>query len=309
MELIQLKQDVFFIKAGTNVGIVRTQSGDALLVDSGLDSTVGRRVARLLSSAGLMPRWILNTHSHADHIGANRFLQEEYGCEVLTSPSEAPWVEHSQLESFALFGYADPPQRMRTKFLFAEPSTVSRHVSPPKVEVGGTDLTLVDLAGHSPGQIGVMYEGVLFCGDAVFSPQLVERHPVLFHSSISKALTVLEGLRQIDADILIVPGHGNCFGPGYSAFKEALERNIEALEQVQQFILDLLQSRTSEGFSTGVPTEQIVAEVCDRFSCKPESIGDYCLIRAAVCAHLSHLEQRNAVRPVVYNHKLCWKAE
>ncbi|MGB9867199.1 MAG: MBL fold metallo-hydrolase [Bacillota bacterium] len=303
MELIQLREDVFLLRGGTNAGVVRTQSGEVMLVDSGLDASVGRRISKQLKSAGLKLGWIVTTHSHADHIGANRFLQEEHDCEILASPLEAPWIENSSLEALALFGYAEPPRAMMTKFLLAEQSKVSGYAFPPQLEVGGTVVTVLDLAGHSPGQVGILYNGVLFCGDAVFGPQVIQKHPVVFHSSVSRALATLESLKKLSDNLIVVPGHGSFFGPGSYPFKKVVDINIAALRRVQQLVLECVQLKAP----TAAPTEEIFSQVCRAFSCWPHGLGEYCLMRTAVCAHLSHLEQLDVLEAVISDHGLCWK--
>ena len=48
--------------------------------DSGNDKDAGKKVLKVLAGKGWRPEMILNTHSHADHIGGNRVIQERTGC-------------------------------------------------------------------------------------------------------------------------------------------------------------------------------------------------------------------------------------
>ena len=48
-----------------------------MLIDTGLDNSAARNILKELEEAGPTPTVIVNTHSHADHIGGNHFIQKE----------------------------------------------------------------------------------------------------------------------------------------------------------------------------------------------------------------------------------------
>ncbi len=67
----QVTPSVRLAKNGTGIGVV-TQGDRALLVDSGLDENLVRKVVNALANEGVSVAGIVNTHAHADHIGARR---------------------------------------------------------------------------------------------------------------------------------------------------------------------------------------------------------------------------------------------
>ena len=74
-ELIQAGENTFYIDSPTKLGVYRIPQG-AYLVDSGNSKDAGKRARQILDANGWPLLGVLNTHSHADHIGGNRFLQD-----------------------------------------------------------------------------------------------------------------------------------------------------------------------------------------------------------------------------------------
>ena len=78
-ELIRAGERTWYIDCPAKMGLFLAEDG-AWLIDSGSDKDAGRRVRKLLDANGWTLAGILNTHSNADHIGGNRFLQDRYHC-------------------------------------------------------------------------------------------------------------------------------------------------------------------------------------------------------------------------------------
>ena len=74
-ELIQLAGQSFYIQSPAKIGLVKLNDTDVVLIDSGNDKDAGRKVRQILDAHGLKLKAIYNTHSNADHIGVNAYLQ------------------------------------------------------------------------------------------------------------------------------------------------------------------------------------------------------------------------------------------
>lgn len=120
-ELTQVAGNSYYIQSPAKIGLVRLNDTDVCLIDSGNDKEAGRKVRQILDANGWHLTAIYNTHSNADHIGGNQYLQNQTGCKVYAPGIECDFTRHPVLEpSFLYGGY--PPKELQHKFLMAKPS-------------------------------------------------------------------------------------------------------------------------------------------------------------------------------------------
>ena len=152
LTLKQLGESTYIIPSPATIG-VWVSSDEATLIDSGNDADAGRQILRLLTERGWNLRMIVCTHSNADHVGGNAFLQKRTGCRIAATPVEAAFVEHPVLEPTLLYG-GFPMKSLRNKFLMAKPSTVTDRILEDGL-IPGSELRTMPLPGHFLGMIGV----------------------------------------------------------------------------------------------------------------------------------------------------------
>ena len=116
-ELNQVSGNSYYIQSPAKIGLVRLNDTDVCLIDSGNDKEAGRKVRQLLDQNGWRLTAIYNTHSNADHIGGNQYLQNQTGCKVYAPGIECDFTRHPVLEpSFLYGGY--PPKVHTTEKVF-----------------------------------------------------------------------------------------------------------------------------------------------------------------------------------------------
>lgn len=127
-ELVQITDSNYYIQSPAKIGLVRLQGNDVCLIDSGNDKDAGRKVQQILDANGWRLTVIYNTHSNADHIGGNAYLQRQTGCRIFAPGVECDFTRHPILEpSFLYGGY--PFRELRHKFLLAQGSDAQELIS------------------------------------------------------------------------------------------------------------------------------------------------------------------------------------
>ena len=201
-ELVRAGEKSWYIDCPVKIGIYQADESGVYLIDSGGDKDAGRRVRKILDEQGWTPRGFLITPSNADHIGGNRYLQQQYGCKVFSAGIEAAFTCHPILEpSFLYGGY--PFAELRHKFLMAQPSDVTPFSHPdfPK------EVALLPLPGHFFDMVGFrLPDGVVFLADCLTSAATLDKYKISFIYDVKAYLETLDMVMTLEAP-LFVPAH------------------------------------------------------------------------------------------------------
>ena len=81
-ELIQISEHDYYIQSPAKIGLVKLNDTEVCLIDSGNDKDAGRKVRKILDEHEWTLKAVYNTHSNADHIGGNKYLQGQTGCKI-----------------------------------------------------------------------------------------------------------------------------------------------------------------------------------------------------------------------------------
>ncbi len=201
-ELVQLSEHDYYIESPAKIGLVRLSETDVCLIDSGNDKDAGRKVRQILDSNGWKLRAIYNTHSNADHIGGNKYLQAQTGCAVYAPGIECCFTLHPVLEPAFLYG-GYPPKALRHKFLLAQESD-ARPLTPDCLPAG---FELVDLPGHFFDMVGFRTpDDTLFLADCLSSQATLDKYQIGFIYDVGVYLDTLEKVKTMTARTF-VPAH------------------------------------------------------------------------------------------------------
>jgi len=296
MKTIELTDGIFHLVGGVNIGLV-VREGHALLIDAGLDEDAARRALRAAEERGVTITAAFLTHAHADHFGGAHFLQRRLGITLLAPTLEAAMMENPLIEPLYLFGGAAPIGELRGKFTLAQPCQIARAVGPGPLEIGPFQADVVPLPGHAPQQAGLAVDEVLFCADAVFPPETLQKHKVTFCVDMDETLATLERLPTMPY-AHFAPGHG----PAYAAGDEiacACAANRQRLEAVREQVLAAL--------ATPQDTAALVAHVADHFALRLTTATSYFLTQTTILAALASLERAGKAQAIITDNRLLWQ--
>jgi glyoxylase-like metal-dependent hydrolase (beta-lactamase superfamily II) len=248
LALTNLAGTTFVAKGPTNIGVFAEPGGGAVLVDSGNDDDAGKRIIRACEAAGLKVSLIANTHSNADHCGANALVKARTGCRIAAPRLEAAFIEEPLREAAFLWG-GFPPPPLRNKFLVAKGSRVDELLEAP-CAVPGSSLRAIPLPGHFLGQVGyITSDRVLFAADAAASPAILAKYKYYVVYDVAAHLATLDLVATLDVD-WIVPSHAE---PTREA-GPLVEANKATILEVGERILELCGG-------SGTTTETLVEKL------------------------------------------------
>lgn len=290
-ELIQVSEHCYYIQSPAKIGLVKTGENQVCLIDSGNDKDAGKKVKRILDANGWSLQAIYNTHSHADHIGGNKYLQNQTGCRIYAPGIERDFTEHPVLEPSFLYG-GNPPKDLRHKFLMAQGS----EALPLTKECLPDQMKRLDLPGHSWDMVGFWTsDRVIYLADCLSSEETLEKYQINFLVDVETYLRTLEAVMKMDAD-LFIPAHAE---PTEDIVPLA-KKNIEKVHEIAEHIVQICAEPAS--------FETILKALFDRYGLTM-TFEQHALVGSTVRSYLSWMKGQGRMQTLFKENMLLWEAE
>ena len=290
-ELHQITDTAYYIQSPAKIGLVKLEGNDVCLIDSGNDKEAGRKVRQILDANGWRLRAIYNTHSNADHIGGNKYLQTQTGCDIFAPGIERDFTVHPVLEPSFLYG-GFPPQSLRHKFLMAQESEADELTPESMPE----NLSMLPLPGHFFDMVGFKSaDGAVFLADCLSSQETLDKYQITFVYDVAAYLNTLEMVKTLD---------GKIFVPAHAAATEEIaplaQRNIDKVHEIAEKILQICISP--------IPFETILQRLFDSLALTM-NIEQYVLVGSTVRSYLSWLNDSGRAEYRFENSQMLWRAK
>jgi glyoxylase-like metal-dependent hydrolase (beta-lactamase superfamily II) len=165
---------------------------DGLFIDPADDT--GMLISEAKSLGINKIKYIVNTHSHVDHIMGNKEMVKRTGAKVVIHEEEARYLVQTPADLLMMFrATPSPPADLLVK-------------EGDVIQVGKVGLKVIHTPGHSPGGMSLYMDGVVFTGDTLFVGSVGRTDFPgsswdVLEASIRKKLYVLPG------DTIVFPGH------------------------------------------------------------------------------------------------------
>ncbi len=227
----------------SNSHFVVTDKG-VLLFDTGSSEIIGNEIKKAIKSVTKKPvRWVVNSHSHADHWLGNAGFTDT-GAEIIASERAVRVMKEDGQ------GPVDAFSRM------TKGATGTTHVKYPtlllsqgeKRNIGGLDVEFIlSNDAHSPGDILMWLpkQKILIGGDVLSSQWM----PILtYHGNVPHLIETLYDVAKLNPEIVLT-GHGN------ATSGKSIKRDADLVAGVWK--------RVKEGYGDNKKPAEIILAVSD----------------------------------------------
>ncbi len=289
-ELSQVAPKTYYIQSPAKIGVYVPDGKNAILIDSGNDKDAGRKVLKVLAEHGWQLSTILNTHSNADHIGGNRYLQTQTGCRIFANGMEGAFTRWPQMEPAFLYG-GYPCADLRHKFLLAQESEAE-----PFTAMGyPAQIEPIALPGHFFDMVGFRTpDDVVFLADCLCSEATLAKYGVTFLYDVAAYLDTLERVAAMRAK-LFVPAHADAT----EDIAPLASLNIRQVHAVAEALLAIIR--------TPVCFEEALKAVFDQYGLTM-NFEQYVLVGSTVRSYLSWLKDAGRATVTFTDNRLLWAA-
>ncbi|MBR6072518.1 MAG: MBL fold metallo-hydrolase [Acholeplasmatales bacterium] len=283
-ELHHLKGNTYYIDGPTNIGVYKLNDTDVCLIDCGTNSE-GPIIETVLRRNKLNLKYIVLTHSHADHSGACRYLMTITGCRVIASKIERAFLRDNKLDLGFLYG-GYPLDEFDNRLMHIE--DYKDIDSLKELPLG---LRSFDLPGHHYGMIGIKTsDGVYFVADTLGSKTLIDKQHILLIFDVEGYLNSLDYVKTLSGNI-IVPAHSEVTND----IVDIVEFNKRQIYEIIDVIMDYLSIEHT--------TEEIVQHIFNYYNLRM-SYNKYMLITSTIRSYLAYLSNSKKLKNYFRDNKL-----
>ncbi len=288
-ELNHITGGSYYIQSPSKMGLVKLNDTDVCLIDSGNDKDAGRKVRQLLDANGWHLTAIYNTHSNADHIGGNRYLQGQTKCKIYAQGIECDITRHPVLEPAFLYG-GFPPKELRHKFLMAQESD-AKELTPDVLPEG---FELLQLPGHFFHMVGFRSpDDVVYLADCLSSRETLDKYQIGFIYDVAAYLDTLEKVKTMQA-AAFVPAHAEVT----EDIAPLAQYNIDKVHEIAGHMVALC--------AEPVIFEELLKKLFDDYGLTL-TFEQYVLVGSTVKSYLAWLKDTGRLAVLFEDNRLLWR--
>lgn len=306
----------------TNVGIIAVDSEkekslkEIYLIDSGPDRNTAEKIYSSLEKefSNFEIKKIIDTHSHADHCGGNKFFKDKCpSLKICATEMEKSGIECTLNQSAVAYG-ANPLPEYRIPYYEAESSKVDEVIAHDEIiKINGeTEIKCIPLPGHYFDMVGVLCTSkgpvisndseissdsgtvsVFFTADGIFTRGMLSKYWIPFVFDVGKFKESLSVIKNTKADFY-VPSHGDIYTEIYALY----ELNMLSVLQNEDTILQALK----DGPKTH---EEILKYVADLNNI-PMRLSQFMLIGSTLKSYITHLYETEKIKWSFKDNRMLW---
>jgi len=299
--LKQIGDKTYYIENDTNIGIYMTGPDRVCLIDTGSRGD-GEKIDEILMQQGWELDFIINTHTHIDHIGGNKYLMEKYNVPAYCTEVDKLFAEYADLEASYMNG-GKPAGKLA--HIFKHPGKIGfkaiEDVLPERTTSAEGDaedhlygLEWIALPGHTFGMIGVKTpDDVWFLGDAYLSESYMQKRSFGYLVDAGEYLATLEMLKTLE---------GRLFVPAHGVAEENIVEILEKNEANQKMLIEAVKEACS-----GAGLDEIISKMYKVTKMRTNE-ANHALLTSTVKCYLAYLQDKGEVVSDFEDDVMVWKA-
>ncbi len=195
----------------TNSYLFSPNGTDCCILDPGAE---GAMIAQAAESAGLIPRAVIFTHGHLDHLlGAAELVsalaRRGIACPLYIHELELAYTGPGCLETHTRMLTAIDPRMISLYSAEISQIPLAEHTLTDGDIISGFGLEVLHTKGHSPGSICLYHRelGILFSGDTLFHGS-AGRTDLPGGNGKQLKISLAKLVTRIPDSVKVYPGHG-----------------------------------------------------------------------------------------------------
>ena len=182
-----------------NTYVLYNDKNECIIIDPGCYSPEEKEeLVAFINEKRLIPKMLLNTHCHLDHVFGNKFIAENYSLTLQLHPLEEEMLAMAPASGLM---FDMPFDNYQGNFTYLNDGQ--------KIVLGDDELEIIHAPGHSPGSI------CFYCK----AQQFIIGGDVLFNGSIGRTdlpkgdhQTLIKSIKRkifvLPDDVIVYSGHG-----------------------------------------------------------------------------------------------------
>ena len=183
-----------------NTFVIWDETKECIIIDPGCyEISEQKKLVNFVSDKKLIPKMLINTHCHIDHILGNEFVSKEWNLDLHLNQLEIPLLDSSD-KIADTYGFYNYKKYNRKKKLLNQGD---------KISFGKSTLEILFTPGHSPGHISLLNKDqkIVISGDVLFNGSIGRTDlPGGDYDTLIKSIKTK--LFLLNDDTLVFCGHG-----------------------------------------------------------------------------------------------------
>lgn len=182
-----------------NTYLLYNENKECIIIDPGCYFDEEKeKLKNFIENKNLLPKALINTHCHLDHIFGNKYIAEYFKLSIQIHPDEMPVLEFGPTAGLM---YNLPFDNYQGPILFLNENDI--------IKLGTDELQVIHAPGHSPGSICFYCKAQKFLigGDVLFNRSVGRTDiPLGDHNTLLRSIK--EKLFLLPDDVVVHCGHG-----------------------------------------------------------------------------------------------------